>query len=122
MTDPTPTPGRTHDQWLADVVALAGTAQAMLKEPLSGDPNVLRDQACRTEDYASQLAEAVSQAEAWLNFKEAEEMGKIDPELTVARQAIELKRRMIPHRLLRDKLDAICASIKSRMRRAAWGI
>lgn len=118
--DPTPTPGRTHEQWLAAVVAIVGVAQAMLREPLSGDPHTLRDQATQTEDYAVQLAEALSQAEAWLDFQEAAEMGKIDSDLTVARQAVELKRRTIPHRLLRDKLAALTVSMKSRMRRAQW--
>ena len=121
-TDLSPTPGKTHESWLKEVVALAGTAQAMLKEPLSPDPSTLRDQATQTEDYAAQLAEALSQANAWLDFNEAAEMGRIDSDMTVARQAIELKKRMIQHRLLRDRLEALTVSMKSRMRRAAWGI
>lgn len=116
----TPTPGKTHEEWLTEVVKLAATAQGMLKEPLSGDHAILRDQATQAEDYHVQIAEAVSQAGAWLDFKEAEEMGRIDRDMTVDRQKIELKKRMIPHRLLRDKLEAIAVSMKSRMRRAQW--
>lgn len=119
-TEPTPVPGKTHAQWLADAVVLASAAQSMLKEPLSGDPNTLRDQACQTEDYAAQVAEATSQASAWLDFFVAKEYDRIDKDLTIPRAKAKLDVAVMAHRLLRDKLEALAMSLRSRMRRAQW--
>ena len=120
--EPTPTPGQTHDQWLAGALALAGAAQAMLKEPLSGNPNTLRDQATQAEDYQAQVSEATSQASAWLDFFVAKEYDKIDRDLTIPRAKAKLDVAVMSHRLLRDKLEAIAMSLRSRMRRAQWHV
>lgn len=122
MTDPTPVPGKTHEQWLVDVVILVGIVQAIIKEPLSGDPHTLRDQATQAEDYQAQTSEATSQASAWLDFFVAKEYDRIDKDLTIPRAKAKLDAAVMHHRMLRDKLEALAMSLRSRMRRAQWHV
>lgn len=118
----TPTPGLTHAQWLEHVLALVDTGQAMLKEPLSASAEELRTQASKAEDLQVEVAEACSQASAWLDFHVAKEYGAIDPDLTIPRAKAILDVRVMHHRMLRDKLEALTSSLKSRMRRAQWHV
>ena len=110
----------THGDWLDHVLALVDTAQAMLKEPL--DPQKLRDQALKCEDLHVEVAEALSQASAWLDWHVAKEYDGIDKELTIPRAKAILDVKVQHHRMLRDKLEALTVSLKSRMRRAAWNL
>jgi hypothetical protein len=121
MTDNiTPTPGLTHDQWLKKTLVLVAAVQATIKEPLSGDPNTLRDQAGMAEDYQAQVSDATSEASAWLDWFVCIEYDRIDKDLTIPRAKAKLDVAVMQHRLLRDKLEALAMSMRSRMRRAAW--
>lgn len=115
-----PTPGETHDVWVARVTSLAGVAQNLLKEPLSPNPNTLRDQATQAEDYSVQVSVALSESSAWLDFHKAAEITKIDRDLTVPERMIHLDVAVMMDRMLRDKLDALVMALRSRMRRCAW--
>ena len=119
MSNKTPTPGKTYDDWLKDTLAIVVSSQDILKDPL--DPASMNHQATQAEEFQVKLTEALSQASAWLDFAKARELGNINADKTVLEKTILLDVAVMEERILRDKLEGLAMSMRSRMRRAAWG-
>lgn len=119
MTE-TPIPGKTFDQWLDDIMPEVTQAQTILEESLSSEPSTLAAQANIYEDSYARLTDILSQANAWLDHAEYIGFLSIDKELTVQRQASEIKFIVIKKRMFRDKIKGLCQAIGSRMKRAQW--
>jgi hypothetical protein len=115
----TPTPGKTYLEWLGEVLVLVTDAQGILKDPLRPD---MPDQGTQAEDYQAKLSDALSEANAWLDFDKARAIGEIDRDLTVPERMLKLDVAVMRQRMLRDKLEGLAASMRSRMRRAQWHI
>jgi hypothetical protein len=114
----TPTPGKTYLEWLADTLKLVADAQDILKDPLR--PDTQNDQGTQAEEFQSKLSDALSEASAWLDFDKAAAIGKIDRDLTVMERTIHLDMVVMRQRMLRDKIEGLLSSMKSRMKRAQW--
>jgi hypothetical protein len=117
VTDQTPTE-KPYLEWLSDALKIVADAQEILKDPLR--PGTLNDQGTQAEEFQTKLSDALSEASAWLDFDKAAAIGKIDRELTVMERSIHLDMMVMRQRMLRDKLEGLLASMKSRMRRAQW--
>lgn len=116
--EPTPTPGKTYLEWLADALKIISDSQAILKDPLR--PETLNDQGTQAEEFQTKLFDTLSEASAWLDFDKAAAIGKIDRDLTVMERTIHLDMVVMRQRMLRDKLEGLLSSMKSRMKRAQW--
>ena len=66
------------------------------------------------------MSEVLAQSEAWLDWNEYVEIMKIDRDLTVPERAIILKVKVMPQRMLRDKIKGLTESLRARMKRAQW--
>lgn len=118
--EPGPIPGKTFDEWLADTSPKIAKYQKMIEESLSRDRLGLSEQATLTEDANANIKDILSQANAWLDWTEYQEIMKIDRDLTVPERSIRLKVKVMPQRMLRDKIAGIAESLKARMRRAQY--